>query len=229
MIDTICKLYVGELAKRIIEKFGVATTPENILKMWDDVLTTAKININFEENKSIKPKDGKVMEKVVIAEKDVKVMEKVVMTEKNKEIDTCPQILSSGKRVGSECGKKCVKGSLTCSAHVKKTQVEDKTSKEEKTKEKPKEKSKETFKLVVKERENGLLVSINETPHGSFFVFNNKKDRMICGKYTPDEKVIELDKDDKQFCKENGYKLAPVITKKSDIEDVLDDMTDITV
>lgn len=236
-MQNIYSKYIQEFGARIIERYGIPATTQDLLKMWDGVVESGSVVVNFqtvaETNKPPK------IERVNTACPDQAVCSKILSSgankgkecgkkcispsimctkhttntssDKDRSVDEkmCVSILTSGLNKGKECGKKCVDGTDTCLAHSKKTCVS---------------KPKTAYKLIVKARENGLLVAINQTPGGSFFVFDNKKDRLICGKITPEETVIGLDESDIKFCNDNNLKMAPVITRKEDIEDILDEV-----
>ena len=154
--------------------------------------------------------------------------------ESNDKVDDkkCARLLTSGANKGNECGKKCAEGIDTCTAHSKVSTKVPKTKDGSKPESKPDSDSdeqpvkvpKSSYKLTVKPRDNGLLVATNQTPNGSFFVFDNKKDRLVCGKLTPDEQVVDLDEEDVKFCTENNIKMSVIITNKDTLEDILDDI-----
>lgn len=163
------------------------------------------------------------------------------------EIKTCVYVMVSGAKKGSACGKKCADDDM-CKVHIKsrgsapaKNKNVDENTVEnvdenpvenpsENTGDAIKELKKEpvvvntTYKVTFKKRENGLLAAINATPSGSIFVFNNTKDRLISGKLSPDERVIDLDDADVKFCTDNNLKM---VSSKRAIEDILDEIQDI--
>ena len=234
-MQNIYSKYIQEFGARIIERYGIQATTQELLEMWDGVVESGSVVVKFQSgtNARVKPacpeqagcskilssgaNKGKECGKKCISpsltctKHTTHTASDKDRSDKDRSDDEkmCASILTSGTNKGKECGKKCIDATDTCLAHSKKTVAT---------------KPKTAYKLVVKARENGLLVAINQTPDGSFFVFDNKKDRLICGKITPEETVIGLDESDIKFCNDNNLKMAPVITRKEDIEDILDEV-----
>ena len=228
--------YVLEFSSLIVEKFSLDVSPQSLVEIWDTMIGTSTVMFNRSADKrdsedrlfpcnkvlSSGANKGKRCGKKCVDNSTTCAKHSEKPSEKPSETDTtevvkvgCVYLLTMGVNKGKECGKKCSVGTM-CSVHSK--------PKVEKL-EKPKvDISKTTYKLVVKERDNGLLVAINETPDGSYFVFDNKRDKLICGKITPTGNVIDLDEADIKFCQDNKHKMSVVVSKKVDIEDILDEI-----
>lgn len=253
-MNTLCDKYVLEFSERLIGKFEIKASPQQLMDMWGQVLADGSITVRFGDSEKVL--SGKIVsEKGVVSEKGCP---KVLASGTNKgaecgkriqensqfcskhclKVDApadskphvegnCAYVMVVGARKGSVCGKKCPAESNICSVHMKaKTKSAPEHSAlpmETKVPAKPADAT-TTYKVTFKQRESGLLAAINETPTGAIFVFNNTKDRLICGKLGPDEKVVSLDEADTKFCRDNNLKTVHPITSKSALEDILEEM-----
>ena len=244
-MDNLCNKYIVEFSQRLISAFSIDAPVGKLVEMWAAVVADGRVSVAFPNSVTF-PNS--------VAGPDIKKAScpKLLASGANKgtacgkkcagdspfcakhggnqstgeKIDaniTCSYLMVSGAKKGMACGKKCPEDSDLCSVHKAKGKP-NASAPPTKSGEPAKSGEPTTYKVTFKQRESGLLAAINATPSGSIFVFNNTKDRLISGKLGPDDRVIPLDEDDVDFCRENNLKMVSVISSKLAIEEILDEI-----